>query len=332
MNYRKFGKTGWKVSEIGLGTWQLIDSWNGESNINIDNAKNIITTALNQGINFFDTADVYSNGLSEKYTSQFIKELSKPDIVHIATKVGRKLNPHTAEGYNQENITKFIDDSLRNMQLKNLDLVQLHCPPTAVYKKPEVFEILEDLQAIRKIKFFGVSVEKVEEALQVLEYDNVTSIQIIFNMFRLKPAEELFDKAKEFNKAIIVRVPLASGLLSGKFTKNSKFSSNDHRYFNRDGKAFDKGETFSGVDYEKGLQAVDELKEVLPTHNTLAQYTLKWILMFDAVSTVIPGASSPKQVVDNSQVSDILPFSLETMNQISDIYNKYFRQEIHNLW
>ena len=332
MKHRIFGNTGWKVSEIGLGTWQLIDSWNGETKLNIENAKNIISTALDQGINFFDTADVYSDGLSEKYTSQFIKEKSKPDRIHIATKCGRRLNPHTAEGYNRENITRFIDNSLKNMQVKSLDLVQLHCPPTAVYKNSDVFEILEDLQGIRKIKFFGVSVEKVEEALEVLEYDNVTSIQIIFNMFRLKPAEELFEKAKDYNKAIIARVPLASGLLSGKFTKESRFSPADHRNFNRDGKAFDKGETFSGIEYNKGLQAVEELKEVLPKYSTLAQYALRWILMFDAVSTVIPGASSPNQVIANAQASEILPFTRETMNQISEIYNKYFRQEIHNLW
>ena len=331
MKYRSFGNTGWKVSEVGLGTWQLMDSWNWDNSINVPNAKNILTTALSQGINFFDTADVYSNQLSEKYTAQFVREQTKTNT-YIATKCGRRLNPHVAKGYNRENITKFVDDSIENMKVKSLDLIQLHCPPTEVYSNPEVFQALEDLQAVHKIKFFGVSVEKVEEALKVLEYDNVTSIQIIFNMFRLKPAEELFEKAKEYNKAIIVRVPLASGLLTGKFTKETKFLPKDHRSFNRDGKSFDKGETFSGVDYDKGLEAVSELKEILPKDYSLAQYALKWILMYNAVSTVIPGASKPEQVISNSKTSDIPVLSSETMEQISTIYNKYIKKEIHHLW
>lgn len=331
MKYRRFGPTGWKVSEVGLGTWQLMDGWQGDSTINVINAKTILTTALSQGVNFFDTADVYSNQQSEKYTAQFVREQTKTNV-YIATKAGRRLNPHVAEGYNRENITKFVEESIQNMNVKSLDLVQLHCPPTEVYSNPEVFQALEDLQAVHKIKFFGVSVEKVEEALKVLEYDNLASIQIIFNMFRLKPAEELFAKAKEYNKAIITRVPLASGLLSGKFTKDSTFSKNDHRNFNRDGKYFDKGETFSGVDYNRGLEAVAELQEILPKDYTLAQYALKWILMYNAVSTVIPGASTPEQVISNCKVSEIPDLSTDVMNQISDIYNKYFRAEIHQLW
>lgn len=330
MKYRKFGMTGWKVSEVGLGTWQLMDSWG--QNVNVDNAKNIIKTALDQGINFFDTADVYSNGKSEQHTAKFIKEFKGKSDIYIATKSGRKLNPHTPEGYNRENITRFAEDSIKNMNVHSLDLLQLHCPPTEVYSNKEVFQVLEDLQSKRKIKFFGVSVEKVEEALKVLEYDNVASVQIIFNMFRLKPAEDFFEKAKEYNKAVIVRVPLASGLLSGKFTKDTNFVAEDHRNFNREGKAFDKGETFSGINYEKGLEAVSELKEILPKDYTLAQYALKWILMFNAVSTIIPGASKPEQVVDNAKVSDIPDLSTDTMSQIKGIYDKYFRNEIHNQW
>lgn len=331
MKYRIFGNTGWKVSEVGLGTWQLMDSWIWNNTVNVDNANNIITTALSQGVNFFDTADVYSDQQSEKYTAQYVRRKTKTNV-YMTTKAGRRLNPHVAEGYNRENITKFVDDSINNMNVKSLDLIQLHCPPTEVYSNPEVFQVLEDLKAVHKIKFFGVSVEKVEEALKVLDYDNLTSIQIIFNMFRLKPAEELFEKAKEYNKAIIARVPLASGLLTGKFTKKSNFAPNDHRSFNRDGKYFDKGETFSGVNYDKGLDAVAELQEILPQDYSLAQYALKWILMHDAVSTVIPGASKPEQVVSNCKASNIPDFSSDLMNQITEIYDKYFRTEIHTLW
>lgn len=332
MKYRKFGNTDWKVSEVGLGTWQLMDAWNWDNEINVDNAKNIIKTALEQGINFFDTADVYSGGKSEKYTAEFVRKYKNKSEVYIATKCGRKLSPHTPEGYNKKNITKFVQDSITNMKVHSIDLIQLHCPPTTVYTNDTVFQVLEDLQSEGKIKFFGVSVEKVEEALKVLEYDNVVSIQIIFNMFRLKPSEELFAKAKEFNKAIIARVPLASGLLTGKFKKETVFVPNDHRNFNRDGKSFDKGETFSGIDYNRGLDAVSELKEILPSQYSLAQYALKWILMHEAVSTVIPGASKPEQVIANAKASDIPDLSMDTMTQITNIYNKYFRADIHNLW
>ena len=332
MKYREFGSTGWKVSEIGLGTWQLMDSWDWGSEINVGNAENIIKTAIKSGINFFDTADVYSDGKSEKFTAEFIKKYKSKSDIYIATKCGMKLNPHTIEEYNKKNIDTFVQNSIANMKVHSLDLIQLHCPPTAVYSKKEVFQVLEDLQSKRTVKFYGVSVEKVDEALKALEYENVVSIQIIFNMFRIKPAEQLFEKAKELNKAIIARVPLASGLLTGKFTKESKFSEYDHRNFNREGKSFDKGETFSGIDYNKGLNAVKELQEVLPNRFTLAQYALKWILMHDAVSTVIPGASKPEQVIANAKASDIPDFSSDVMDQVTNIYNKYFRKDIHNMW
>lgn len=328
MQYRKLGKTNIEISEIALGTWQVGGVWGSE--FDEKNAEAILHKAIDLGINFIDTADVYSNGLSEKAVAKVVK--SHSERITIATKCGRRLSQHNAAGYNKANITRFVEDSLRNMDLDTLDLIQLHCPPTEVYEKGEVFETLENLKSSGKIQFYGASVEKVEEAMKAVSYPNLASIQIIFNMFRLKPAEQFFSAAQQANVGIIVRVPLASGLLSGNYTHNTNFGEKDHRTFNREGKFFDKGETFSGVSYEAGLQAVEELKTVFEDNHALATYALRWVLMFEQVSCVIPGASSPTQVEKNVLASKLAPLSESQMQAVKSIYDKYFKASIHQLW
>ena len=327
MKYRMLGKTGFNISEVSLGTWQLGGKW-GEK-FNEKTAESILNKAIETGINFIDTADVYNNGQSEISIGKFLKKISKR--IYVATKSGRKLDPHTDRGYNEKNITTFINDSLKRLDVETIDLIQLHCPPTETYSRPEVFEILDNLKKKGKILNYGVSVEKVEEALKAMEYPGVSAIQIIYNMFRLKPAELFFKAASKNNVGIIVRVPLASGLLSGKYDKNTVFSKDDHRSFNREGKAFDKGETFSGIDYETGLQAVEELKKIFP-YNALPKYALRWILMNKSVSCAIPGASNVSQVEANSAASDLPGLTQDQMNKVKDMYEKYVMEYVQNLW
>jgi aryl-alcohol dehydrogenase-like predicted oxidoreductase len=327
MKYRKLGKTGFEVSEVSFGGWAIGGTW---GDVEDEQSMAALEEAVEQGINFFDTADVYGDGRSERLMAKLRKETDTE--IHIATKAGRRLNPHTAEGYNKENLNKFVDRSLKNLDVDTIDLLQLHCPPTEVYDQEEVFEILEEMVADGKIKNYGVSVEKVEEAMKALEYENVATVQIIFNMFRHKPADEFFAKAKEKGVGIICRVPLASGLLTGKFSKDSTFEENDHRNFNRNGEAFDKGETFSGVDFELGLKAVEELEEIKPEGLTMAQFALKWILMHDAVSCVIPGGKKPWQVKDNAAASAADDLSDEVMERVDEIYDEYIRDSVHHLW
>ncbi len=327
MKYRTLGKTGYKVSEVSLGTWQLGGKW-GQP-FDDKTADSILNEAYDNGINFYDTADVYNNGLSEKALGKFIK--SKKDKIFVATKCGRKLNPHIASGYRRENIIGFVEDSLKRLGVEALDLIQLHCPPTEVYYNPEVFTLLDDLKKIGKIKHYGVSVEKVEEAIKAIDYDGVASVQIIFNMFRQRPNELFFKLAKEKNVGILARVPLASGLLSGKFTHDTKFEKDDHRFFNRQGASFDKGETFSGVDYETGLIAVDKLKEVFGKEN-LPLYALKWILMFEEISCVIPGASRLQHIKMNVEASDMKDLSQREMHEVAKIYEAYIKNPVHYLW
>ncbi|MFH5881322.1 aldo/keto reductase [Liberiplasma polymorphum] len=327
MNNRRLGKTDVMVSEISLGTWQLGGKWGAP--FDKEEALKTLQTAVDYHINCFDTADVYQGGLSEKTIGEFIKPLEhKPFVI---TKAGRRLNPHVKEGFNEANIRKFIDDSRENMQVETLDMVLLHCPPTDVYYMPELFKVLDELIEEQKINHYGVSVERIEEGLKALEYPNVSAIEIIFNMFRLRPMETFFKKAKEKDVGIIVRVPLASGLLTGKFTKDTTFNKDDHRTFNRDGAAFDKGETFSGVDYELGLTAVEKLKGLFDTKN-LVPYALKYCLMFDAVSTVIPGASNAKQVISNAEASLFRALTEEEMDAVKDIYDAYIKDPVHYLW
>ena len=327
MKYRILGKTGFKISEVSLGTWQLGGKW-GEK-YDEKTAQSILNEAVENGINFFDTADVYNDGQSEISIGKFIKKINKR--IYVATKSGRKLNPHNDEGYNKKNITAFIDDSLKRMDLETIDLLQLHCPPTETYSRAEVFGMLDDLKDKGKILNYGVSVEKVEEALKAIEYPGVASVQIIYNIFRFKPAELFFREAAKKNVGVIVRVPLASGLLSGKYSKDTVFSKYDHRNFNREGKAFDKGETFSGVPYDVGLGAVEELKKIFPSDD-LPGYALRWILMDDNVSCVIPGASNISQVVSNSAASDLPSLSGEQINKVKEVYQKHIRKYVENLW
>jgi len=327
MKYRVLGKTGFNISEISLGTWQLGGKW-GEK-FNEKTAESILNKAIETGINFIDTADVYNDGQSEISIGKFLKKINKR--IYVATKSGRKLNPHNDEGYNEKNITGFINDSLKRLDVETIDLIQLHCPPTETYSRPEVFELLDNLKKKGKILNYGVSVGKVEEALKAIEYPGVASVQIIYNMFRLKPAEVFFKEAARKNVGIIVRVPLASGLLSGKYTKNTVFSKDDHRNFNREGKAFDIGETFSGIPYETGLQAVEELKKIFPAEE-LPAYALRWILMDKRVSCVIPGASNVSQVESNSAAFDMPPLFKEQMEKVEEIYNKYIKKLVYNLW
>lgn len=327
MKYRILGKTGFKISEVSLGTWQLGGKW-GEQ-FNEKTAMEIMEKAVENGINFFDTADVYNNGLSEIAIGKFLKKTG--ERIYIATKCGRKLNPHTSEGYNEKNIKAFINDSLARMQVEAIDLIQLHCPPTDLYYNPSVFEILEDIKKAGKILHYGVSVETVQEAIKAADYPGVASVQIIYNMFRLKPQEQFFGIAAENNAGIIVRVPLASGLLTGKFTKESTFGKGDHRYFNREGKFFDRGETFSGVPYEVGIDAAEELKNVFGS-SELTKFAIRWILDSDKVSCVIPGMSSSSQMVENIEASKMPPLSDEQLSAVYNIYDKYIREHVHALW
>lgn len=326
MKLRKLGKTGYEVSEISLGTWQVGGGWGQD--FDRVKAATIINKAIDCGVNFIDTADVYGDGLSENIVGEVY---GRTNAFYIATKCGRKLKPHAAAGYNRENITRFVDDSLKNMKLECLDLIQLHCPPTDVYYQPEVFAVLDDLKKQGKIAHYGVSVERIEEALKAIEYPGLATVQIIFNMFRLRPAGLFFEQAKQKNIGVIVRVPLASGLLTGKLTPNSSFESGDHRSFNREGKFFDKGETFSGVDYEVGLEAVRRLKDLFPAMS-LAQIALRWILMFDAVSCVIPGASRAEQVESNTAAAELPPLTNAQMREVEKIYDELIKPLVHYRW
>jgi aryl-alcohol dehydrogenase-like predicted oxidoreductase len=327
MKYRELGRTGWQASEMGFGTWAIGGSWGKTDD---SEAIAALHKIIDLGVNFIDTADVYGDGHSEQLIARVRKEHKEP--LFIATKAGRRLSPHTADGYNRENLTKFVERSLQNLQTESLDLLQLHCPPSEVYDRPEVFAILDDLVQQGKIRYYGVSVEKVEEALKSIQYPNVQSVQIIFNMFRLKPTEEFFAAAREHQVGIIARVPLASGLLTGKLRPDSQFSPDDHRNFNRHGESFDQGETFSGVDYESGLQAVEELRALVPPGFTLAQFALRWILMFPEVTTVIAGAKTPRQAEENTQAITMPPISDETMRSIQELYDRRFRAQVHNRW
>ncbi|NIW43420.1 MAG: aldo/keto reductase, partial [Gammaproteobacteria bacterium] len=287
-------------------------------------------TAIDNGINFIDTADVYGDGRSERLVAELLKERNE-DII-VATKAGRRLSPHTADGYNRENLTAFIDRSLKNLDTETIDLVQLHCPPTEVYYRPEVFGVLDDLVKAGKIRFYGVSVEKVEEAIKAIEYPNVQTVQIIFNIFRQRPADLFFELAKKKQVGILARVPLSSGMLTGKMTPKTTFEPGDHRRYNRDGEEFDKGETFSGVDYDLGLKAVDELRPLVPEGWTMAQFALRWILMHEAVTCTIPGAKNPSQASDNAAAADLPSIPTETMIQVRDIYERLIKDQVHHLW
>lgn len=328
MQYKKLGKTGINVSAISIGTWQVGGKWGAD--FSHANADSILNKAIDAGINFIDTADVYSDGESEKAVGRIVR--AHKEKIYVATKCGRQLNPHVDQAYQVAVLRKFVENSLSNMELETIDLVQLHCPPTAVYYRPEIFELFDRLKEEGKIQNLGVSVEKVEEALKAIEYPNVTTVQIIYNMFRQRPAELFFKEAAKKDIGIIVRVPLASGLLTGKFSSGTEFTAGDHREFNRAGAAFDKGETFAGIDYETGLEAVEALKQIFPGQDNLAPIALKWILQFTEVSCIIPGASSEAQVDSNLSAFDMPDFTPAQLEAVQQVYEKYIKKSVHQLW
>ena len=326
MKYREFSNLGWKVSEIGIGCWAIGSEW---GDVSPENAKDALFTSLDNGVNFFDTADVYGDGRSEKFIGEILKNTKEK--IYVATKAGRRLDPHVSKGYNLKNIEAFIDRSLLNLGIDTIDLLQLHCPPSDICGKSETYEMMDEIVKRGKIKYYGVSVEKVSEALDAIKFPNVKSIQIIFNIFRQKPSEIFFKEAKKNNVAIIVRVPLASGLLTGKMNLNSSFPKNDHRNYNINGDSFDVGETFSGINFHKGIEAVKELKTLLPQDYSLTDLALKWILSHDEVTVVIPGAKNKLQAQLNTRASEMNNINT-IMNSISDIYQSYFKDDVHSRW
>ena len=317
-----------RVSEVSLGTWAFGSEWGAVSD---EDSYAALNRAVDLGVNFLDTADVYGDGRSEGLIGRLLAD-RPDDEIFVATKAGRRLDPHTAEGYNYESLSRFVERSLANLGVETIDLLQLHCPPTGVYRQDETFEALDRLQEAGKLKNYGVSVERVEEARLALDYPGVKTVQIIFNIFRQKPIREFFPVAEEKNIGVIARVPLASGLLSGKMSADREFASDDHRNFNREGQAFDRGETFSGVPFETGLEAAEELKGLVPEWYTLAQLALRWILMHPAVSCTIPGARRPEQVEDNLAAAEMPPLSDEVMQRAREIYDVHVREEVHHKW
>jgi aryl-alcohol dehydrogenase-like predicted oxidoreductase len=327
MEYRELGRTGYKVSSISFGAWAIGGTWGP-----VDDHDSIeaLHRSLDLGVNFIDTADVYGDGRSERLIARLRKERSEP--FYVATKAGRRLPKQVAEGYSKENLHAWVGRSLNNLETDTLDLLQLHCPPRDVYLSDRVFGILDEMKHLGMIRHYGISVETVEEAILGTQYPDVQSVQIIFNMFRLKPAEQFFPMAKERKVGILARVPLASGLLTGKLKLDTPFADDDHRRFNRNGEAFDKGETFSGVDYATGLEAVEELKQLTPPSMTLAQFALRWITMFPQVTCTIPGAKNPKQAEENVKAGELGEIPLETMQAVENVYKRSIKPLVHGLW
>jgi aryl-alcohol dehydrogenase-like predicted oxidoreductase len=327
MQYRKLGKTNFKVSEVSLGAWQIGGSW---GNVSDEDAERVVHAAIDNGINFIDTADVYGDGRSERFVAKVLSETKEQ--VFVATKAGRRLQPHTVDGYNRANLTAFVERSLKNLRRETLDLVQLHCPPIGVYYEPEVFAALDELKQAGKILYYGVSVEKVEEALKAIEYPAVATVQIIFNIFRQRPKDLFFPLAQQRDVGILVRLPLSSGLLSGKITRHTSFAADDHRSYNRLGEQFDRGETFSGVDFDVALDAVEEIRRVLPDGISMPNFALRWILDHEAVSCVIPGARNERQVVQNVAASALPPLTAEQMAALAKLYDTKIRPLVHQRW
>jgi len=327
MEYRPLGRTGWNVSSISFGAWAIGGTWGA-----VDDRESLaaLNRALDRGVNFFDTADVYGDGHSEKLLARLRRE--RRDPFYVATKAGKRLNPFVAEGFNRENLTAFVERSLKNLETHALDLLQLHCPPSDVYYQPEVFGILDDLVQAGKVLFYGVSVERVEDALKAIEYPGVQSVQIIYNMFRQRPAELFFPEAKRRRVGVLARLPLSSGLLAGKLSARSVFTGDDHRLFNRNGEAFDRGETFSGIPYTTGLSLVEELRPLVPGDLPMATWALRWILMNDAVTCAIPGAKRPDQVDENVSAVDLPPLPAATMAKVHEIYDRRIRPLVHQYW
>jgi aryl-alcohol dehydrogenase-like predicted oxidoreductase len=329
MHHRALGRTGWKVSEISFGAWAIGGSWGQVSD---EDSMAALHKVIDCGVNFIDTADVYGGGRSERLIARLKKERKHNEEIIVATQAGRHLPRQTVEGYSRENLSAWIDDSLRNLSTERLDLVQLHGPPTALYSRPEVFGVLDDLVTAGKIRYYGVSVEKIEEALKAIEFPKVQTVQIIFNCFRQRPAELFFAQAKEKRVGILARVPLASGLLTGKLRRDSTFAADHHRNFNRRGEAFDVGETFSGVDYDIGLAAAEKIRALLPAGVSMSQFALRWILMFDAVTCAIPGGKRAEQVADNCSASDLPPLTPDAMAAVQRIYDEKIKPLVQHRW
>jgi aryl-alcohol dehydrogenase-like predicted oxidoreductase len=327
MTYRELGRTGWRVSAISFGAWAIGGTWGS-----VDDAESMgaLHQALDLGVNFFDTADVYGDGRSERLLAQLRRERSEE--FHVATKAGRRLDPHVAGGYTRQNLANFVDRSLANLNTDALDLLQLHCPPAEVYYMPEVFGALDDMVRDGKLRYYGVSVEKVEEGLKAIMYPNIQSVQIIFNMLRQRPAELFLSEARSRRVGVIARVPLASGLLTGKFDRASTFARDDHRFFNRRGEEFDRGETFSGVEFEAGLEAISALSALVPAGQTITQMALRWILMHEAVTCAIPGAKRPEQVEENVRAADLPPLSDASLTKVRSVYDSLIREHVHHYW
>ncbi len=328
MHSRKFGRTGRAVSEIGFGAWAIGADW---GQVDASDARAALNAALDDGMTFIDTADVYGDGRSERLIAEVLRERRGPRPF-VATKTGKRLPQQSVAGYTAENLAGWIDRSLKNLEVDALDLVQLHCPPTDLYYHPEVFERLDRLVEAGKIRAYGVSVERVEEALKAITFPGVVSVQIIFNIFRQRPLDLFFREAKARQVAIIARVPLASGLLSGKFAPDTRFEASDHRQYNRKGEAFDVGETFSGVDYAAGLRAVERIRPLVGGNATMAQFALRWILMFDAVTVAIPGAKSPAQARANAAAANLPALGSDTMAKLKAIYDEDIRPSVHQRW
>jgi len=326
MIYRPLGRTGWNISAIGFGAWAIGGTWGQTDDAA---AMAALHRALDRGVNFFDTADVYGDGHSETLLARLRRE--RPgDAFYVATKAGRRLTPHAAEGY--RDLRPFIERSLRNLEVEAIDLLQLHCPPSAVYAMPEVFSALDDLVGQGKLRHYGVSVERIDEALSALKFPGVQSVQIIYNLFRQRPAEVFLPAAQAAHVGVLARLPLSSGMLSGKFTRNSRFGADDHRGFNRNGEAFDKGETFSGVDFEQGLAAVEELRALLPEGTSMAKLALRWILMSEGVTAAIPGGRTPAQVDENVSAADLAALPASLMKALADLYQRRVAPQVHGLW
>jgi len=329
MRHRRLGTTGYDVTEVGFGTWNIGGGW---GDVSAEEGRAAVRAALDAGIDFIDTADVYGDGFSEQRIAEVLDERGVRDEVTVATKAGRRLDPHTADRYNYENLSRFVDRSREYLGTDTLELLQLHCPPTAAYYQPGTFEALERLRAEGRIAHYGVSVEKVEQALKAIEYPGIDTVQIIFNMFRQRPAELFFREAERRDVGVIVRVPLASGLLTGQLARDQEFPDNDHRNFNLDGEAFDRGETFAGLPVEDGFDAVDALREHVPERMTMAQMALRWILDHDAVSTVIPGSTTPEHIEANAAASDLAPLSNQAHGAVRDIYEEHVYDSVHHRW
>jgi aryl-alcohol dehydrogenase-like predicted oxidoreductase len=327
MQYRTLGRTGWNVSAVSYGAWAIGGDW---GNVSDDESLAALNSALDNGVNFFDTADVYGDGRSERLLAKLRQQRSEKFFV--ATKAGRRLPKQIPEGYTRENLTAWVERSLKNLETDALDLLQLHCPPTQVYYMPEVFGILDDLVAQGKLRYYGVSVEKVEEALKAIEFPNVQTVQIIFNIFRQRPADLFFAQAQAKRVGVLARVPLASGLLTGKMSRDTKFEANDHRHFNVHGESFDRGETFAGVDFETALDAVEDLRALVPQGWTMTQFALRWILMFDAVTCAIPSGKRPSQVQENCAAADLPALSEETMARVRALYETKIKNSVHHYW